>query len=185
MVSFQKRLNAMSFFSRLLLGLTVFAPLMVSHVDAQESGTARLDRTTLMIRDMEESFAFWRDVMQFDVIMEPRELDRGENVYLGWSDAAVVRFARFQSPDGAGIGLLEVVQEDYADLNLKDTPTGYGDAILVLIATDIDAIYARAQATGAVLKPLGLSPSGRSKQMFLEAPSGHVLEVYELLPAQE
>jgi len=175
----------MTFLSRLLFGLTIFTTLLISGVQAQESGTARLDRTTLMIKDMEASYAFWRDVMQFEIIMEPRELDDGENVYLGWSNEAAVRFARFQSPDGAGIGLLEVVQDNYADLNLKDTPTGYGDAILVLIATDIDAVYARAVDANAVLKPLGLSPTGRSKQMFLEAPSGHILEVYEVLPTQD
>lgn len=170
----------MALFKRLFLALIIFSAPGAS---AQESGAARLDRTTLMIADMKASFSFWRDVMKFEVILEPRELERSENIYLGWNDNAVVSFARFQSPDGAGIGLLAVVQEDYANLKLKETPTGYGDAILVLVAQDIDALYARAMEADAVLKPLGLSPSGRSKQMFLEAPSGHILEVYELLPA--
>jgi len=36
-----------------------------------------------------------------------------------------------------------------------------------------------------IVKPLGLSATGRSQQMFLRAPTGHFVEVYELLPQDD
>ncbi len=158
------------------------ALLLINPLQAEPSGTARLDRTSLVVKDLSKSIAFWRDVMRFEMVGQPRALPPSENRYLGWSKEATVRFARLQSSDGAGIGLLEVTQEGFPSLNIEDHPTGHGGIVLVLVATDIEALYARAKAAGAVHKPLGLSPSGRSKHMYLKSPSGHVLEMYELLP---
>lgn len=169
---------------RLILSLFLaFAIHTTANAEQHEGdSTATFDRTTLMVADMEASFAFWRDVMGYTVRFEPVDLPQGENKYLGWSAAAAVQFARLQSDNGAGIGLLGVTQADFPKHNMVDHPTAYGGVVLVHPVTGIDAIYARAIEADAVLKPLGLSPSGRSKQMFLKSPSGHVLEVYELLP---
>lgn len=150
--------------------------------DATDAGSARFDRTTLVIRDMQESLSFWRDVMQFEVVRQPITLPSTENQYLGWSSEATVTFAGLVSPDGAGVGLLEVSEDGFADLNIKRHPTGHGGVVLVMIAKNIEILYERALEADAVLKPLGLSPTGRSKQMYLNSPSGHVLEVYEVLP---
>lgn len=151
---------------------------------SDDHGEARFDRTTLVVRDMEASVRFWRDVMDFELVMEPRVLPPTENLYLGWSIDATVTFARFVSPDGAGVGLLEIQQENFASLDIESHATGYGGVILVMVAKNIDGIYERAKDAGAVFKPLGLSPTGRSKQMYLKSPSGHVLELYELLKSE-
>ncbi len=152
---------------------------------ADHHGTARFDRTTLVIREMDESMVFWRDVMGFEVAVEPKVLPQRENTYFGWTEDAVVTFARLVSPEGAGLGLLEVRQTAYASLDIEESATGHGGVILVFVATNIDGLYERAAKADAVLKPLGLSNTGLSKQMYLKSPSGHVLEIFELLPDTE
>lgn len=67
--------------------------------------------------------AFWRDIMKFEVVIEPVILPKAENKAIGWSDQADVRFARLQSPQGAGIALLEVKQDGYHDLELRINPS--------------------------------------------------------------
>ncbi|MEM7277551.1 MAG: VOC family protein [Pseudomonadota bacterium] len=148
---------------------------------ANEPGSARFDRTSLVVQQMDSSVVFWRDVMGFELVLEPRTLPSTNNPYLGWTEDAVVRFARFVSPDGAGLGLLEVQQPGFPSLKIKDHATGHGGVILVMVATDIEALYKRAVKAKAVLKPLGLSATGLSKHMYLKSPSGHALELYELL----
>lgn len=145
-------------------------------------GTASFNRTTLVVRDMNASLAFWRDVMNFDVHTQPRKLPPQENKYLGWSEETTeVRFARVLSPQGAGVGLLEIKDEGFPSLNIKETPAAYGGVVLVFVARDIEALYERAVRANAVFKPLSLSPTGLSQQTYLRSPSGHVLEIFELI----
>lgn len=150
--------------------------------DPGRKGVATFDRTTLMVDDMQKNWDFWRNVMGYAITKEPFVLPKAENKYLGWSEDATVLFAQLKSPDGAGIGLLEVTQDGFPELAVQEHPTGIGGAILVHTVVDIEGVYERAKAAGAVLKPLGLSPTGLSKQMYVRAPSGHILEMYELLP---
>lgn len=154
-----------------------------SHADVSAMpGTASFNRTTLVVRDMDASIEFWRDVMNFKVRSEPRTLPPQENKYLGWKEATTeVAFAGLLSHDGAGVGLLEIKDEGFPSLNIQETPAAYGGVVLVFIAKDIEALYERAVKADAVFKPLSLSPTGFSKQVYLRSPSGHVLEIYELL----
>lgn len=169
---------------KLMLSVATIVLLCGVSAKAEEPGTARFDRASLIVKDMEKSLSFWRNVMQFELLFEPRQLPPIENEYLGWRKEAVLTFARLQSPDGAGIGLMEIKQPNFPDLNLEENTNAYGSVIFVHVAKDIEQLYTRAQKVGAVVKPLGLSRSGRSKQMYLRSPSGHVLEIYELLPAE-
>ncbi len=171
-------------YRQLIISLVATFLVSASPVQAETSGTARFDRASLIVKDMEQSLFFWRHVMQFDLLFEPRQLPPLENEYLGWTKDAVLTFARLQSPDGAGIGLMEIKQPGFPDLELEKYPNAHGSVIFVHVAKDIEALHKRALAAGAVLKPLGLSRSGRSKQMYLRSPSGHVLEIYELLPTE-
>ncbi|WP_108811983.1 VOC family protein [Sphingorhabdus sp. Alg231-15] len=172
-------------YRQLIISLVAAFLVSASPVQAETSGTARFDRASLIVKDMEQSLLFWRDVMQFDLLFEPRQLPPLENEYLGWTKNAVLTFARLQSPDGAGIGLMEIKQPGFPDLELEKYPNAHGSVIFVHVAKDIEALHNRALAAGTVLKPLGLSRSGRSRQMYLRSPSGHVLEIYELLPTEE
>jgi len=172
--------SAINAFSMLLL-CCVFTT-SIAQESKQIPGTAKFDRTTLVIKDMQKSLEFWRDVMNYTVKNEPRTLPKTENKYLGWTMEATISFARLYSSEGAGIGLLEVQQEGFGSLYIENQATLYGGVILVHPATDIKAIYERAVKANAVLKPLQKSPTGLSMQMYLKSPSGHVLELYELLP---
>jgi len=169
------------FFAAFLLLFSLMLPAMAE----EKNGTATFLRTSLVVKNMDASLSFWRDVMNYEVARGPLELPRAANEYLGWTADAVVRFASLHSSDGLGIGLLEVKQEGFAEVNIQNNPTGYGGVVLVHRAKNIDALYERARKANAVFKPLGLSRSGLSKQMFLKSPSGHVVEIYELLPKSE
>ena len=150
-------------------------------------GEAKFDRTTLIVRDIGKSFVFWRDVMGFAPMGEPRDIPAGDaNPYLGWDETAERKFTVLYSPDGAGLGLLEVTQEGFPSVDISEHPTGYGGVVLVHTVQNIQAVYERALAAEAdIMKHLAPSPTGRSLQMYLKSPSGHVIEMYELLPSAE
>ena len=71
---------------------------------------------------------------------------------------------------------------DFPSLELPASGTAYGGIVLVHTAKNLQGVYERAVAQGVeVLKPYGPSRTGRSMQILLRAPTGHVVEVYELI----
>ena len=131
----------MSGFLKYACALLALSLAMSSASAEEKPGTARFDRATFIVKDMEVSLAFWRDVMQFELLFEPRKLPPLENEYLGWTKEGVLRFARLQSPDGAGIGLMEITQPDFPDLNIGQYPNAHGSVVFVHIAKDIEALH--------------------------------------------
>ena len=146
-------------------------------------GTANFLRTTLVIPDMAASMAFWGDVMGFALVQKPRTLPPAADLALGWTADAQVTFARFQSDEGAGVGLLEVHQDGFPNIagtpGIAAHPTGMGGVVLVFTAKDIEAIYERALAAGVVHTPLE-RPAGQGYLILhLKSPGGYILELYE------
>ncbi len=55
--------------------------------------------------------------------------------------------------------------------------------MLVHTAVGLEAIYNRAVEHGVdIVKPYSPSPTGRSMTVFLRAPTGQLLEIYEMIP---
>lgn len=167
----------------LLAGVLMFSGAVA---DSHEPGPgyATLIRTTVLARlaDLNPSITFWRDVMGFDYAGDP-EPRTGYAHPLGWSEDSTTYFTTFTSKDGAMFGLLMVEDmPDFPALDLPDTGTAYGGVVLVHMGKDIGDVYDRAVAYGVdIVKPYGPSRTGRSMTMLLRAPTGHMVEVYQMI----
>lgn len=173
----------------LFVALTILlSPVFqVSHATAEESepGYASFARTTIIARyaDLEPSITFWRDVMGFSYMGDPRP-STGTTSPLGWDEKAVRYFTGFTSKEGSTVALLMVEDApDFPSVNLPKDGVAYGGVVLVHTAKNIRDIYDRAVANNVdIVKPYGPSTSGRSIQMMFRAPTGQMVEVYEMIP---
>ena len=157
---------------------------MVAPSATAEPGYASFARTTILARldDLQPSVTFWRDVMGFEYAGDP-EPRGGHASILGWSEQATTYFTSFTSRGGSTVALLLVDNDpDFPTLELPASGTAYGGIVLVHTAKNIRDVYDRAVEHGVeILKPYGPSRTGLSIQILLRAPTGHVVEVYELL----
>ncbi len=170
--------------STLVLLVVVMSLGLAQPVGAEEPGYASFVRTTILARveDLQPSITFWRDVMGFSYAGDP-EPRSGFASLLGWSESATTYFTSFSSKEGSTVALLLVDEEfSYPTLELPKSGTAYGGVVLVHTAKNIRDVYDRAVEHGAeIIKPYGPSRTGRSIQILLRAPTGHMVEVYELL----
>ena len=167
----------------LLAGALMFAG---AQADSHEPspGYATFIRTTVLARlaDLKPSITFWRDVMGFDYAGDP-EPRTGFAHPLGWSEDSTTYFTTFTSRDGAMFALLMVEDTpDFPALDLPDAGTAYGGVVLVHMGRNIGDVYDRAVAHGVdIIKPYGPSRTGRSRTILLRAPTGHMVEIYEMI----
>lgn len=150
----------------------------------QQDGYATFIRTAIVARyaDLEPSIIFWRDVMGFAYAGDP-EPRTGYASPLGWVEEAVTYFTAFTSTDGAMVGLLMVEDSPgFPSIDLPEASAAHGGVVLVHTAVNLKAVYDRAEEHGVeVLKPYGPSQTGRSNQILIKAPTGQLVEVYELI----
>ena len=150
-----------------------------------EEGYASFARTTIVgrHRDLGPSIVFWRDVMGFEYAGDPQPRTGRGNEFLGWSDSATTYFTAFNSRGGSTVALLLIEDEPGFPEQVPYTPkTAYGSVVLVHTAKNIRDIYDRAVEHGVeIIKPYGPSGTGLSIQMMFRAPTGHFVEVYEVI----
>jgi hypothetical protein len=151
---------------------------------AEEPGYASFVRTTIMARlqELEPSVTFWRDVMGFEYAGDPKPR-AGSASILGWSEQATTYFTSFKSREGSTVALL-LVEDDpkFPSLTLPDNGVAYGGVVLVHTAKNIRDVYDRAVQYGVeIIKPYGPSNTGLSIQIMLRAPTGQMVEIYELI----
>lgn len=163
--------------------LVALTSLVAEAEDTQ--GYASFVRTTIVGRlaDLEPSIVFWRDVMGFEYRGDPEPRTGRGNEYLGWGEEATTYFTAFSSKEGSTVALLLVEdQSDFPEQKPFAPATAYGSVVLVHTAKGIRDIYDRAVANDVeIVKPYGLSGTGLSYQMMFRAPTGHMVEIYEVI----
>ena len=171
---------------KIISGLIAGALALMSHGEVMAEGEANFARTTLIARysELAPSVTFWRDVMGFEYSGDPQPRTGSAHEQLGWDEGATTYFASFKSAGGSTIAILVVDDQDgYPVADLTPSGAAYGGVVLVHTATGLDKIHERAIEHGVdIVKPYSPSPTGLSMTVFLRAPTGQLLEIYEMIP---
>lgn len=150
-----------------------------------EPGYASFARTTILARpaDLEPSIVFWRDVMGFSYSGDPRRMT-GNSSPIGWDAETVRYFTAFSSKEGSTVALLMIEDDpDFPSITLPEKGAPIGGVVLVHTAKNLEDLYNRAVANNVtILKPYGPSVTGLSMQIYLRAPTGQLVEIYEMIP---
>ena len=127
------------------------APIRAEPVPEAERGPVDVRRTTLIVRDIDRSLAFYRDALGLTVVY----------------DQVITRPGRPEDPPGTqrqmrlvllrandtfvgAIGLLQYTSPALPDTGSKVQRPGIGDVILVINASDLDRRIEKVRATSGV-----------------------------------
>jgi catechol 2,3-dioxygenase-like lactoylglutathione lyase family enzyme len=144
-----------------------------------------LRRTTIVVRDIDKSIAFYRDAVGLRVGWD-RESVLGDAIPL--ASGAKGRFATVMGEDEmiGMIGLLQVVDPPLPAPPVPDTDTlAVGATIFVIGTADCDGVYERLKSLGARIykAPYDQELKGRDgkpikmRSMAAWDPDGHFLEI--------
>ena len=146
--------------------------------------------STQIVPDIEESLAFYRDQLGFQVYLEHRGAsdEEGANV-LGLPNEFtddIERSVYILHPQGENLGSIELLQFHGAsgrDFSARAQPWNYGIGALRFPVRNIEDFANRLETTGIDLatpiNTLRLAPYGEVRMFAVRAPSGAWLEFYE------
>ncbi len=138
-----------------------------------------------IVGNLDQSFAFYKDLLQLDVDIAPRAFDRNPAIMkMGNTIGAESRIGVLKVP-GAGFGL-ELIE--YKDINrklatLRNQDPGAGN--LILLVRDIDATLARLKNGGAkIVTPGGaaLDIGNKTRGAFVQDPDGFFVALVQRDP---
>lgn len=105
-------------------------------------------RTTLIVRSIERSLAFYRDVLGLAVWYDDRITLSGVGLAAGAKgDVTRLVIVRSEDPVVGMIGLLEFVDPQQPEPPRRDR-LGIGDVVFVLQGDDVSGVYRRARDSG-------------------------------------
>ncbi len=176
-----------------VLAVPVFFVLgLIGAAEAEE-----VDLQSLLLRavavtcKVEESIAFYRDVMGQDIIEDVTFTGSGIQRYIDVKDGGAVRFVIMGGTGvypgglvvGGNVAFMGIVDnEDPAcDEPVINHPGRQGSMILPHRVSDIDEIAKRAKAAShEILFDVNASGTGLSRNMMLYDPNGNIVEVFEI-----
>ena len=143
-----------------------------------------IKRTTLVVRDLDRSMAFYRDVLGFTAAFD-EEITMSGSGYPAGKAGDQIRLAMMQGGDSAGsmIGLLQHLDPALPEPAAR--PVGIGDAVMVLQTDDLDHVHSQCEASGTRVysPPHAFTISGpdgkpvQMRSMTIFDPDGFILEV--------
>ena len=138
----------------------------------------KLHHTGFVVKNVEESTAFYRDVVGLSLIRAYERMGTGIDQVVGYENAHLSAAIL----DIGGGHILELIQ--YVNPRSEDRPTEernvLGATHLALLVDDIHAMYARlAEKGGQVMNPPAELEPGRSA-CYLQDPDGNWIELLEL-----
>jgi catechol 2,3-dioxygenase-like lactoylglutathione lyase family enzyme len=179
-----------------ILGAAALLILMVQATAAPVADEDRvaidLRRTTLIVRDIDRSLAFYRDALGMQVIYDnairtPRDAASDEEA----DRASRLVFLRANDDFVGIIGLLQYTKPVRPAHNQGDEPFSTGSSVLLFNAQDLESAFARARAVNGVrvlyepreTKYPSYDGTGtiRVKVSVLTDPDGFVIELNQLL----
>ena len=138
----------------------------------------KLHHTGFVVKNVEESTAFYRDVVGLSLIRAYERMGTGIDQVVGYENAHLSAAIL----DIGGGHILELIQ--YVNPRSEDRPTEernvLGATHLALLVDDIHAMYARlAEKGGQVMNPPAELEPGRIA-CYLQDPHGNWIELLEL-----
>lgn len=143
-------------------------------------------RTTLVVRSVERSIAFYRDVLGFTVAFD-HEITMSGSGYPAGKAGDRIRLAMMlgEDPGGSMIGLLE-----HLDPRLPEPAkraVGIGDTVVVMQTQDLDRVLSECDSSGAQIfsQPHAYTINGpdgnpvQIRSMTIFDPDGFILEINE------
>lgn len=143
-----------------------------------------IKRTTLVVRSVERSKAFYRDVLGFTTAFD-QEITMAGSGYPAAKAGDRVRLVMMQGsdPGGSMVGLLEHLDPKLPEP--AERSVGIGDTVIVMHTTDLDRVHRACNASGVRIfsepHPFTIrAPDGKPAQMqsmTIFDPDGFILEV--------
>lgn len=153
-------------------------------------GDTILRRTTLVVRDIEKSVAFYRDVLGFSVFYDS-ELELSGRVMPIASQGAKCHLVIMQAEDPwiGMIGLMQVTDPPEPDPGPYRQRLSVGDIAFVMASKDARAVFERVRASGVQLiaepeESTVPRPGGGEIRMITSSffdPDGYFIEVNQRL----
>jgi catechol 2,3-dioxygenase-like lactoylglutathione lyase family enzyme len=179
---------------KLLLGLSIVGVMFATAASAQENEVqSLLLRSVTVTCKLEESIAFYRDVLGQEVIEDVKQGADGANRYLDVTKDAEIRFVVMKGsavyPGGEIIGgrvafmaINDPKGKACADVDKQKNRKGaHGSHIHPMRVANLDEIYRRAVAKKVeILFPPKASGSRLSRNMMMFDPNGRIVEVFEI-----
>lgn len=109
-------------------------------------------RTTLIVRDLERSLAFYRDLLGFTVWYDDEIVLSGRGLAAGAAgDRTRLVIMRAQDPVVGMIGLLQWTDPKLPEPPAERTRLGIGDVVFVMQTDDLAEAHRRLAAAGACI----------------------------------
>ena len=151
--------------------------------------TTIVKRTTLMVRDMEKSLKFYRDILGMEIYYDDQITLEGNLLPAGKKgDVTRLVMVKCEDPVIGMIGLLQWIDPPLEAPEVPSTVT-YGNPIFVAAVDNAEDVYIRAQKIGCVIRaPLceGQYPGAdggivKVRSVGLFDPDGHFFECNQRL----
>jgi catechol 2,3-dioxygenase-like lactoylglutathione lyase family enzyme len=152
--------------------------------------TEAAKRTTIIVRDMKRSLAFYRDILGWDVFYEGMVDGEGVSQLMGFPCKGVkMAVLNAQGSQWGNVGLLEV--RDPEEPVENPTPPHrirYGETALVLPCANVMALHAKIAAAGYIVinPPARIGVPGRPQavlEMFCRDPDGVLINLTQRVSA--
>jgi catechol 2,3-dioxygenase-like lactoylglutathione lyase family enzyme len=141
------------------------------------------DHTGITVSDLEQSLAFWRDVLGFELSHTAHQTGAMAKEITGVAGAEI-KLAVLKAPGGHKIELLEYLAPPDRKKCVNLRPCDIGSMHVALLVDDLDAVLERIAASGwkAAGKPQTLTtgPNAGKRVVYVRDPDGTTIEFMEM-----
>ena len=174
-----------------------FAALLAAPAGAAEPVQSLLQRGVTVTCRLDETIAFYRDILNQQVLEESVRDGARVSKYVDIPPTAQVRLVAmggsgaypWANPMGGKLAFIGVADPAAAACRTQyrkgDAPSRAraGEVLFSIRVANLDEIAARAARAGApVLVPPGTSGSGQARNMMMLDPNGRIVEAFEVRP---
>lgn len=149
----------------------------------EEQMSTSLVRTTLIVPELEPAFALYRDLLGFKLVYNQPYSGNTFRKLFNLDPEARVDFAILRNPDneGASIGLLSIDLDQEEPVPLDEYHPYTGEAILFMVTTRLDEIYARISEANSSIVTVVAPPfeTNGGREMVISDANGVRMYVFQ------